>query len=192
MLASIVLELVAGHARHRLGVHARREKSTPLRRLHRARAIVLLAIGVAGSSAYSSSREVRLIPGQSTSIGGYTLTYCDGVHRPRPRTRSRLAPSSRVTGRWHGTLSSGDNQYFFPPEPSREVGIKTSWLRAEDLYVIADDVNVKTNVVYAKVLVKPLVNLIWIAGIVFLFGAAVTLWPDAREQRRLATRLVPA
>ena len=39
--------------------------------------------------------------------------------------------------------------------------------------MIADDVNLKTNVVYAKVLVKPLVNLIWIAGIVFLFGAAV-------------------
>ena len=79
-----------------------------------------------------------------------------------------------------------------PPEPSREVGIKTSWLRAEDLYVIADDVNLKTKVVYAKILVKPLVNLIWIAGIVFLLGAAVALWPDAREQRRLVTRLAPA
>jgi hypothetical protein len=40
--------------------------------------------------------------------------------------------------------------------------------------------------------VKPLVNLIWIAGIVFLLGSAVALWPDAREQRRLAARLVPA
>jgi cytochrome c biogenesis factor len=43
-----------------------------------------------------------------------------------------------------------------------------------------------------KVLVKPLVNLIWIAGIVFLFGSAVALWPDAREQRRLVTRLATA
>jgi hypothetical protein len=42
------------------------------------------------------------------------------------------------------------------------------------------------------VLVKPLVNLIWIAGIVFLIGSAVALWPDAREQRRLVSRLVPA
>ena len=58
--------------------------------------------------------------------------------------------------------------------------------------MIADDVNLKTKVVYAKILVKPLVNLIWIAGIVFLLGAAVALWPDAREQRRLASRLVPA
>ena len=35
---------------------------------------------------------------------------------------------------------------------------------------------------------KPLVNLIWIAGFVFLGGAAIALWPDAREQRRLAVR----
>ncbi len=35
---------------------------------------------------------------------------------------------------------------------------------------------------------KPLVNLIWLAGFIFLLGALITLWPDAREQRRLAVR----
>jgi cytochrome c biogenesis factor len=97
-----------------------------------------------------------------------------------------------VSGRWSGTVLSGDNAYRNPPEPSREVGIKTDWLRGEDLYVIADDVNAKTGVVYVKVLVKPLVNLIWVAGIVFLLGSGVALWPDAREQRRLVTRLASA
>ena len=90
------------------------------------------------------------------------------------------------------TISSGDNQYINPPEPSREVGLKTNWLRAEDLYVIADSVNPKTKVVYVKVLVKPLVNLIWVAGIVFVLGSLIALWPDAREQPRLVTRLAPA
>ena len=35
---------------------------------------------------------------------------------------------------------------------------------------------------------KPLVNLIWLAGLVFLLGSLIALWPDAREQRRLAVR----
>ncbi len=48
------------------------------------------------------------------------------------------------------------------------------------------------NAVFFKVLVKPLVNLIWVAGIVFLFGSLVALWPDAREQRRLVARLALA
>ena len=43
-----------------------------------------------------------------------------------------------------------------------------------------------------RVFVKPLVNLIWLAGFVFLLGSVVAMWPDAREQRRLAVRYAPA
>ena len=35
-------------------------------------------------------------------------------------------------------------------------------------------------------------NLIWLAGLVFLLGSLITLWPDAREERRLATRYARA
>ena len=42
--------------------------------------------------------------------------------------------------------------------------------------------------VFFRVFVKPLVNLIWLAGLVFVLGALIALWPDAREERRLATR----
>ena len=44
---------------------------------------------------------------------------------------------------------------------------------------------------YLKALVKPLVNLVWLAGVVFFAGALIALWPDAREQRRLAERYAP-
>jgi cytochrome c-type biogenesis protein CcmF len=154
-------------------------------------AVVLLAIGIAGSSAYGSSKVQRLTPGQSMKVSGYTLTY-RGVTHPYNQNAYETRAVLDVSGRWNGRVLSGDNQYRNPPEPSREVGIKTDWLRAEDLYVIADDIDTKTKVAYVKVLVKPLVNLIWIAGIVFLMGSAVALWPDAREQRRLVTRLAPA
>jgi cytochrome c-type biogenesis protein CcmF len=154
-------------------------------------AIVLLAIGIAGSSAYGSTTERRLVPGQSMAVRGYTLTY-RGISHPFNQNAYETRAVFDVSGRFNGRVLSGDNQYRNPPEPSREVGIKTDWLRAQDLYVIADDINTKTNVVYVKVLVKPLVNLIWVAGLVFLLGSAVALWPDAREQRRLVTRLAPA
>lgn len=154
-------------------------------------AVVLFAIGVAGSSAYGSSKEARLAVGDSVSLSGYTLTLRDiRVTSTAHATETRAVLD--VKGRWNGTLTSGDNQYRNPPEPSREVGIRTDWLRAEDVFVIADDVRPAQNVAYVKVLVKPLVNLLWIAGAVFLLGSLVALWPDAREQRRLATRLSPA
>ena len=132
----------------------------------------------------------RLVPGQSTTVAGYTLTY-RGVTHPYNQNAYETRAVLDVSGRWNGRLLSGDNQYRNPPEPSREVGIKTDWTRAEDLYVIVDETHA-SGTIYVEVLVKPLVNLIWIAGIVFLFGSAVALWPDAREQRRLVTRLAPA
>ena len=58
--------------------------------------------------------------------------------------------------------------------------------------MIADEREPEDETVYVKVLVKPLVNLIWVAGFVFVLGSLIALWPDAREQRRLVTRLAPA
>ena len=58
--------------------------------------------------------------------------------------------------------------------------------------MIVDEAHLDSQAIYVQVLVKPLVNLIWIAGIVFVIGSLVALWPDAREQRRLVSRLVPA
>jgi cytochrome c-type biogenesis protein CcmF len=191
VLATIVLEFVRGTraAGSLLTLISRNRRRYGGYIVHAA--VVLLAIGVAGSSAYGTSVEKRLRPGESVSVAGYTLTLRDVVRRTVPNATETRAVFD-VGGRYNGTLDSGDNQYVNPPEPSREIGLKTNWLRAEDLYVIADDVNPSTKVVYVKVLVKPLVNLIWIAGIVFLIGSAVALWPDAREQRRLVTRLAPA
>jgi cytochrome c-type biogenesis protein CcmF len=188
VLAAIVLEVVRGtratgslrllvaRNRRRYGgyvVHA---------------SIVLLAIGVAGSSAYSTTKERKLQPGQSMSVAGYTLTY-RGIETGRSATANETRAVLSVSGRADGTLKTGMNDYF-TGDNSREVGIHTSWLRAEDLYAILDQRDGTT--VYLKVLVKPLVNLIWVAGIVFLVGSLIAMWPDAREQRRLAARLALA
>jgi cytochrome c biogenesis factor len=53
--------------------------------------------------------------------------------------------------------------------------------------VVADQVNRDGSVDF-QIFVKPLVNLLWLAGLVFLLGSVIVLWPDAREQRRLAVR----
>ena len=154
-------------------------------------AIVLLAIGIAGSSAYGANVEQRLTRGQSVTVDGYTLTNRGIIQRTTIRAKETRVLLD-VRGPWKGQIQTGSNQFFNPPEPAQEVAIKTNWLRAEDLYVIADEVHPATGIVYVQILVKPLVNLIWIAGIVFLLGSGVALWPDAREQRRLVTRLAPA
>ena len=151
-------------------------------------AIVLLALGIAGSSAYGSSAERKLSPGQSLSVGGYTLTYRSlSQQRAANHVAVRAAVDVSRGGKLVARVEPGKNRYFAEQQVSNEMAIHTDWLRAEDVDVIADQID-PGGAIYFSVLVKPLVNLIWLAGFVFLAGSLVTLWPDAREQRRLAAR----
>jgi cytochrome c-type biogenesis protein CcmF len=155
-------------------------------------AVVLLAIGVAGSTAYGSTRIAHLQPGQSTSIAGYRLAYLGSVQRHaanHDELRARLDVSRG--GKDLGVYMAGKNRYFAENQTSNEVSIRTDWLRAEDLFMIGDDFRPDGSV-YVKVLVHPLVNLIWLSGLVFLLGSLIALWPDAREKRRLAAHGEPA
>jgi cytochrome c-type biogenesis protein CcmF len=151
--------------------------------------IVLLTIGIVGSSVYQTQREFQIKQGQSFHIDGYTATF-RGLQRKTDVTASGNSVETTalldVKGRYNGTLAttSIDSSAL---GVSHEVGIHTSYKRAEDFYVILDQVS--GNTVYFKVFVKPLVNFIWLAGFVFLFGSLVAMWPDAREQRRLVSRL---
>jgi cytochrome c-type biogenesis protein CcmF len=151
--------------------------------------IVLLAIGVAGSSAYDTVREQTLGPGQTMAVGSYDLTYQRLVRRDGPNAvEARALVDVRKGGDSLGTLEAGKNFYRAEEQASNEVGIRSDYLTGEDLFVITDQINPNSDTVVFKVFVKPLVNLIWLAGLVFIMGSLIALWPSAAEQRRLAAR----
>jgi cytochrome c-type biogenesis protein CcmF len=151
-------------------------------------AIVMLAIGVAGSSAFDSVAEAKLARGDSMRIGDYTLVYRSLQERASANaTEIRATLGVRRGDRDLGTLQAGKNAYTIEQQVSNEVGIRSDPLTGEDLFVIAEQIDPDGSV-YFRVFVKPPVNLIWLAGLVFLAGSLITLWPDRREQRRLVAR----
>jgi len=153
-------------------------------------AIVLLAIGVVGSSAYDSVAEptTPIERGQSLAVGDYRLTYRALEEREAANaTEIRAIFDVERGGEQLGTIAAGKNAYTAERQVSNEVGIRSDLVTGEDLFVIAGQINPDGSV-RVRVFVKPLVNLIWLAGLVFVLGALITLWPDAREQRRLAVR----
>ena len=196
VLASIALEFARGtSARHATAQESWPRALTSLIGRNRRRyggyivhaAIVLLAVGIVGSSAYDSKRTATLRPGQSMDVGKYTLT----AGRPRYTTVPNIVEGRtpilvRRGGDMLGTLNPGQNYYKAEDQTSREVSIRSDYLTGEDLFLNA--VINKDGSVHLEASVKPLVNLIWLAGLVFIFGSVVAMWPDAREQRRLATR----
>jgi cytochrome c-type biogenesis protein CcmF len=186
--ASIVLEFVRGRAAaggivRLIGRNRRRYGGYVVHA-----AIVLLAIGIAGSSAYQTQREQVLKPGQSIEAAGYTLTYT-GLKAARGSnyTGFRALLDVRRGGSHVASLDPGQNNY--PIEgPSNEASIYHDPRSIGDVFTTAQLVKKGSPNIDLKVFVKPLVNLIWVAGFVFVAGALIAMWPDAVEQRRLAAR----
>jgi cytochrome c-type biogenesis protein CcmF len=197
VLATIVLEFARGtRARKALGASSWPAAFGSLISRNRRRyggyvvhaAIVMLAIGVAGSSAFDRVAEAKLAPGDSLTIGDYTLVYRSLDEKATANaTEIRASLAVRRGDRDLGTVRAGKNAYTVEDQVSNEVGIRTDRLTGEDLFVIAEQIDPDGSV-YFRVFVKPLVNLIWLAGLVFLLGSLITLWPDRREQRRLVAR----
>jgi cytochrome c-type biogenesis protein CcmF len=197
VLSAIVLEFVRGtRARKALGNESWPAAFASLVGRNRRRyggyivhaSIVLLLIGAIGIGGFATTRDATLRPGDSVEVAGYTLTY-QGSRQERAANATEIRADLAVVrgGDSLGTIAAGKNRYPAEGQTSNEVAIRTDLLRAQDLFVIADQFNDDGSVVL-EVIVNPLVNLIWLAGFVFLLGSAVAMWPDAREQRRLARR----
>ena len=150
--------------------------------------IVFLAIGVTGSSLYGTTREARLTPGGSVNVAGDRLVFRGYESSLESNHRAIRARIDVYRGdRYLGRFKPGKNQYFAEDQVSNEVAIRHDLLNGGDLFLIADQVNADGSL-DLKALQEPLVNLIWFAGLVFIGGSLIALWPDAREQRRLAER----
>jgi cytochrome c-type biogenesis protein CcmF len=201
VLASIVLEFARGTAaRNALGGLGWASAFSSLVARNRRRyggyvvhaSVVLLAIGITGASAYETVRESRLKPGQSMTVAGDRLAFRGFQSRTESNHRAIRALVDVYRGdKYLGRYTPGKNQYFAEDQVSNEVSIRHDLLTGGDLFLIADQVN-SDGSVDLKALQKPLVNLLWLAGFVFVGGALIALWPDAREERRLAERYAGA
>jgi cytochrome c-type biogenesis protein CcmF len=192
VLASIVLEFVRGTRAAgsftRLVARNRRRYGGYV--VHAA--VVLLAIGVAGSSAYQTVREHRLFPGRSMTVAGNTYVFRGYETFRGPNYKAIRAVVDEYRGGQHiATLRPGKNDYLAEQQVNNEVAIRHNYLTGSDSFLSVDQVNTNGSV-DLKVFEKPLVNLIWLAGFVFLGGSLIALWPDAREERRLADRYAGA
>ncbi len=142
-------------------------------------AIILIAIGVIGSSLYSTDKEATLKPGESITIDNYSLTY-DNIDSYETQSKGVVVAtlSVRNHGRLLGTLTPEKYFHRSYEQPVTEVAIRSTVI--EDLYVILVGWTADGSATF-KVLVNPLVNWIWIGGGVLVLGGLIAFWPGRRR-----------
>jgi cytochrome c-type biogenesis protein CcmF len=156
--------------------------------------IVLMAVGIIGTHAYASEREVTLSPGEPTQVGGYTLVYEDIHQEPAGDHIDTWATIAVYRGMDFLATLKPRLEYYSAGDQTMAVPALRAGLR-EDLYLVLFGW-FDNGTIGAKVFVNPLVNFLWGGGLVFLAGGAVAWWPrtsqageDVRRRQRVRGRL---
>ena len=148
-------------------------------------AVVLLALGVAGSSFYGIQRDVALSPGETAEIGEYSIKYIgssavDRVDRVEARTEVHVFRGDSFLGAFY------PKRDFYPSfnMASTQAAIRST--PVEDLYIIPGEILDDGRALF-RIFVNPLVMWMWVAGPLLILGVLVALWPQ-REPATLYAR----
>ncbi len=153
--------------------------------------VVMIALGVIGTNFFKVETQRNLSKGASFTItspltGSYTLTY-EGLnlHATAEDVR-RTAATLRIAqeGRFVGLIQPSQD-FFIPQQQAITVPAMRHSL-AEDLYIILAGWEDDGTTATFKVYIEPLVNWLWIGGLVLVLGTAVAVWPARLEEHRTA------
>jgi cytochrome c-type biogenesis protein CcmF len=144
--------------------------------------VVLIAMGITGSSVYQSEVQVTLAPGETVDVEGYTLEY-EHLDTEETAAQQRFAATVHVQrgGRKVATLVPEKGFHWNVEQWVTEVAIHTT--PKEDLYLILAGFE-EDGLAAFRVLLNPLVVWLWIGGGLLLCGGLLAWWPSARESRQ--------
>jgi len=144
--------------------------------------IVLMAIGVTGSSAYQTEAQVSLRRCEEVALLGYTLQYQDLVSQTTPTgIRNAAVMGLYRRGKRIATLRPEMNFHFDVEQWITEVAIRSTL--KEDFYVILAGLE-SDRLATFRVLVNPLVMWLWIGGGLLLAGGVMAWGPAVSGVRR--------
>src|SRR5660397_189093 len=149
--------------------------------------IVLILVGVTGSYAFKQEVQETLTPGDTVAVGEYELTYQDFSTYDTSEKRVGTAEFSLTEdGQPLGVVRPVREFYFLKDQPWTRVDRHSTLSR--DVYVSLLQYSGEGEEIKVQVDINPLINWLWIGGFVVALGALIAMWPDSREQSRLAAR----
>jgi len=128
--------------------------------------VVLMALGIIGIELFQTETQGTLSEGQQITLGRYTMIYEDLAvfDTPDQRNVARAVVSVYRDGKHVGELYPRRDYYYISQQSMTIPGVRS------------------------KIYHNPLVNFLWLGGIVFILGTLVAAWPvqDREAGRRKA------
>jgi cytochrome c-type biogenesis protein CcmF len=150
--------------------------------------VVMAFVGIAASSAFRLEEQKTIRKGDVVQVGAFTLTYNDIHFTDGPHYSSMLAEIDvKKNGTAVATMFPEKRFYKKQQQPTTEVALRSTLL--EDLYLVLGSYDDKSGLMTLIIFVNPLVNWLWLGGIVMMLGTVIVMSPTAAEQRAVAAAL---
>jgi cytochrome c-type biogenesis protein CcmF len=145
--------------------------------------VVFMAIGIIGIELFQTETQGRLAPGESINLAGYSVTYqglsefdvADG------RNVARAVVTVSKNGKELGELYPRRDFYYDSQQPMTIPGVRSTL--EDDLYVILVNwEQISSLGATFKVFHNPLINWLWIGGILLVIGSLFAAWPEQEKE----------
>jgi cytochrome c-type biogenesis protein CcmF len=141
--------------------------------------ILIIALGVMGSHAWSVQTETTLHRGESAELAGYRFRF-DGLTAVEESNHFKVIGAFTVSnGRVLGVLRPAKK--FYPQEQAPIAYVDYRLGLREDLYLVLGDFARDGSQATIKLQVNRLVSWIWIGGFVLTLGALLAILPERHK-----------
>ena len=141
--------------------------------------ILIIALGVMGSHAWSVQTETTLHRGETAELAGYRFRF-DGLTAVEESNHFKVIGAFTVSnGRPLGVLRPAKK--FYPQEQAPIAYVDYRLGLREDLYLVLDDFARDGSQATIKLQVNRLVSWIWIGGVVLTLGALLAILPERHK-----------
>jgi cytochrome c-type biogenesis protein CcmF len=143
-------------------------------------AILVVAVGVTGSQAWSVHTETTLKRGELAELAGYRIRF-DGLRESQESNHGKVTGTfTVVNGRAAGTVLEPAKK-FYPQEQSPIAYVDYRLGLVDDLYVVLGDFAQDGTHATVKFQVNRMVSWIWIGGLVLTLGTLLAVLPERRK-----------
>ncbi len=152
--------------------------------------VVMMALGIIGIELFQAETQGTIARGQTISLDQYTLTFRDLTvfDTADGRNVARAVVGVKKADEILGEIYPRRDYYYESQQPVTVPGVLGSM--EEDIYVILVDWQpISSQGATFKIYHNPLVNWLWVGGLVFMLGTLVAAWPDLSLEEERMTRL---
>jgi len=143
-------------------------------------AVLVVAVGVTGSQAWSVHTETTLQRGEQTELGGYRVRF-DGLRESQESNHGKVTGTFTIVGgRGAGEVLEPAKK-FYPQEQSPIAYVDYRLGFVDDIYLVLGDFARDGSSATVKFQVNRMVSWIWIGGLILTLGTILAVLPERRK-----------